>query len=246
AGVARGQGAQATEQVGDGAAAHREEGGQRQQDEAAMSRSGQGRGQGLEDGVDRPGELAADPLELAAAEAGLASHLAALSRGDPPLPASAEARRSGAVGVSGAVRVAPWDRGRPLATADVYTGHGSLLVCDVRAGSYPPLHRGGSPRRNPTKGKESNSAPLADGGFRQRLALDGDGLTLDGDGLIVRVVVDVEAGIRQAEDEGACHHLAVQLLEERRLLRGRGGLGPTGGLAGCERGRLLRVGQLAV
>src|SRR5262249_245781 len=69
AGVARGQGAQGAEQVGDGAAADGEDSGQRQQDEAPMSRSGQGRGQGLEDGVDRRGELAADPLELATAQA---------------------------------------------------------------------------------------------------------------------------------------------------------------------------------
>src|SRR5262249_23314999 len=32
-----------------------------------------------------------------------------------------------------------------------YTGHGSLPVCDVRARSYPPLHQGGSPPRNPKK-----------------------------------------------------------------------------------------------
>ena len=92
AGVARGQGAQAAEQVGDGAAAHGQDGGQGQQDEAAMSGPGQGRGQRLEDGVDGLGELAAEPLELASAQAGLSGRLAALFAGGPSLAASARAR----------------------------------------------------------------------------------------------------------------------------------------------------------
>src|SRR5262249_31603574 len=121
-------------------AAHGEDGGQSQQDEAPIGRSGQGRGEGLEDGVDRPGELAAGPLELAAAEAGLSGRLAALFSGDPPLPASVQAQRSDAATVNGVVRATTWDRGRLLATSVVCTGHGSLLVCDVRADCYPPLH----------------------------------------------------------------------------------------------------------
>jgi hypothetical protein len=101
AGVARGQGAQGAEQVGDGAAAHGEDGGQGQQDEAPMSRSGQGRFQRLEDGVDRPGELAAEELELAAAQAGLAGRLAALFPREPPLLAPARAGLSGLLTVVG-------------------------------------------------------------------------------------------------------------------------------------------------
>src|SRR5262249_17854728 len=151
------------EQVGDGASAPSEDGGQRPQDEAPMSRSGQGRGPGLEDGRDRLGKRAADPLELASAQASLSGRLAAVVPPRPFLPASAQARLWGAVTVSGIVRVAPWCRGRPLGTPLVDTGHGSLLVCDVRGRSYPPLHRGGSPRRKPRKGKESNIEEVAGG-----------------------------------------------------------------------------------
>ena len=61
--------------MGDGAAADGEDGGQSQQDEAPRGGSGQGLGQGLEDGVDRPGELAVGPLELTAAQAGTLQRL---------------------------------------------------------------------------------------------------------------------------------------------------------------------------
>ena len=57
----------------------------------------------------------------------------------------------------------------------------------------------------------ANSAPLAEDGFRQRLALDGDGRIL---GI---VVVDVEGGVGQAADEAACHHLPVKLVDGKRL-----------------------------
>src|SRR5271166_2906673 len=70
-----------------------------------------------------------------------------------------------------------------------------------------------------TKYDDATSAPLADDGFRQRLALNGDGL-------IVRVVVvDVLGGIGKAGDEAARHHLAVDFLDGERLVPGLGGLG---------------------
>ena len=46
-------------------------------------------------------------------------------------------------------------------------------------------------------GAVATSAPLADDGFRQRLALDGDRL------IVGVVVVDVEGGVGQAGDEAA-------------------------------------------
>ncbi len=163
AGVARGQGAQAAEQVGDGASAHGEDGGQGQHDEALIGRSGQGRGQRLEDGVDRLGELAIEPLELASAQAGLTSPLAALFPGEPFLAASAQVRRLGTLMVRGPDGLARFFRGQPLAGSAGYTGHGSLLGCDGKVGSYPSLHRGGPPPWNPKNGKSrtKSSAVLA-------------------------------------------------------------------------------------
>src|SRR5262249_43536525 len=101
AGVARGQGAQAAEQAGDGAAAGGEDGGQGQQDEALRGRSGEGLLQRLEDGADRLGEPAAGPLELAAAQAGLAGRPAAPLPPEPALPAPAGAGGRGAAGGGG-------------------------------------------------------------------------------------------------------------------------------------------------
>src|SRR5262249_61549374 len=83
AGVARGQGAQGAEQVGDGAAAHGEEGGQGQQDEAVIGGARQGRGQRLEDGVDGRGESVMVAVDLAAGGAGLLGESAAV--GPAPL-----------------------------------------------------------------------------------------------------------------------------------------------------------------
>src|SRR3954449_2361196 len=76
---------------------------------------------------------------------GLVSDLAACGAG-----------RSGLASVVLAEGVAALRRGQTLAGLLGYTGHGSLLGCDVRARLYPPLHRGGSPRRNPKKRQESN------------------------------------------------------------------------------------------
>src|SRR5262249_60057829 len=127
-----------------------EDGGEGQQDEAAMSRSGQGRFQGLEDGVDRPGERAAEPLELAAAQAGLAGGVAALFPREPSLPAAAGAGRLGLLTVVGRGGGSALLRGQALAGAGGETGHGSLPGCAVRARSPSlPCTRGAPPPRTP-------------------------------------------------------------------------------------------------
>jgi hypothetical protein len=113
--VARGQTTQAPEQVGDGAAACGEDGGQRQQDDPAISGPGQGRFQRLEDGVDRLGELAADPLELSAAEAGLSGLLAALFPREPPLLAPTGAGLWGLLAVVSTDSFWARPRSQPLA-----------------------------------------------------------------------------------------------------------------------------------
>lgn len=84
-------------------------------------------------------------------------------------------------------------------------------------------------------------APLAEDGFGQRLALDSDGL-------VVRVVIiGVEGGIRQADDEAARHHLPVDFVDRQRLLRGlRSGLGAFGLLTGRLGLGLRRCGHLLV
>ena len=81
--VAGGQGAEAAEQVGDGAAADGEDGGQCQQDEAVISGTGQGRRQRFEDGVDGLGESLMVALDLAARGAGLLGESASV--GPAPL-----------------------------------------------------------------------------------------------------------------------------------------------------------------
>ncbi|HZW30351.1 MAG TPA: hypothetical protein VFF52_06550 [Isosphaeraceae bacterium] len=63
----------------------------------------QGRFQRFEDGVDQRGELAADALEPAAAQAGLAGRVAALFPREPPLAAPARAGLSGLLTVVGRV-----------------------------------------------------------------------------------------------------------------------------------------------
>jgi hypothetical protein len=87
--VARGQGAQGAEQVGDGAAAGGEDGGQCQQDEAVRGRAGQGLSQGLEDGVDGLGESVMVAVDLASSGAGLLGESAAVGSalllGEAPL-----------------------------------------------------------------------------------------------------------------------------------------------------------------
>ena len=83
--------------------------------------------------------------------------------------------------------------------------------------------------------------PLADDGFRQRFALDGDRL-------IVRVVVvDVEGWVRQAGDEASRHQSLIKLVAHQWLLLGlpRGGLGAFSSLAG-RLVRFLWLGKLAI
>jgi len=73
AGVAWGQGTEAAKHIGDGMGAGGEDGGEDQQDEAAIGRASEGRLEGTQDVVDRPGELVADLLELASAQSRLSS-----------------------------------------------------------------------------------------------------------------------------------------------------------------------------
>jgi hypothetical protein len=69
-------------------------------------------------------------------------------------------------------------------------------------------------------------APLADDGFGQRLALDGDRL-------IVRVdVVDVEGGIGQRGDAGRRQRPLIELVGRQRPLFGCAGLGAFSSRAG--------------
>ena len=83
-GVAGGQGAEGAQQVGDGAPADGQDGGEGEQDEAAIGRAREGRFQGVEDGADRLGELLVDPFELASRRTGLSGLLA--SQSTEPLP----------------------------------------------------------------------------------------------------------------------------------------------------------------
>ena len=52
----------------------------------------------------------------------------------------------------------------------------------------------------------ATSAPLADDGFRQRLALDGDRL------IVGIIVIDVEGGVGEAGDEASRHQLLIKLV----------------------------------
>ena len=110
-----------------------------EQGEAVVGGPCQGRREGLEDGMDRRGEVVVVVRHLPARGAGL----------------------SGLASVVVSDGVAALRRGQTLAGLLGYTGHGSLLVCDVRVVPYPPLHQGGSPRRNPKNGKSrANTTPL--------------------------------------------------------------------------------------
>src|SRR4051794_31756568 len=71
-----GQGAQAAEQVGDGAPAQGQDGGEGEHDEAVIGRSGESRLQGVEDGADLLGQLVVDPIESATSRTGLLGLLA--------------------------------------------------------------------------------------------------------------------------------------------------------------------------
>ena len=75
-GVSGGQRAQAAEQVGDVALPDGQDGGEGQDDEAAMGRAREGWFQGIEDTVQRPGQLPAEVLELASRGPGLSVVLA--------------------------------------------------------------------------------------------------------------------------------------------------------------------------
>lgn len=70
AGFARGEPAEGAQQVGDGMGADGEDGGEGQQDEAAIGGSGEGRRQRVEDIMDRGGEPAIDAVDAAARAAG--------------------------------------------------------------------------------------------------------------------------------------------------------------------------------
>ena len=131
AGVARGEGAEAAEQIGNGMGAGGEDGCDGQQDEAAIGRAGEGRLEGTEDVVDRLWESVVNPLDTAPNGAGLAGLFTAgdLKPCAKLLGGETLARRLG------------------------YTGHGSLLGCDVRVCLYPLLHQGGSPLRRSKNGK---------------------------------------------------------------------------------------------
>src|SRR5438067_7908720 len=157
-GVAGSQSVQAPEQVGDGSSAEDQDGGQRQQDEPGVGGAREGRFEGIEDRAGWLGELTADPLELASAQAGLLGPLAsegpALFSGEPLLLSSADAWLVGVLAMVSPAHVPALVGRQALVRPSGYTGHGSLLVCDVRAGPYPPLHQGGSPLRNPQKTAE--------------------------------------------------------------------------------------------
>ena len=58
-----GQAAEASEQIGESASAHREDGGQRQQNPPAVDGAAKGRLQGVEEGADRRGELVVIAVE---------------------------------------------------------------------------------------------------------------------------------------------------------------------------------------
>ena len=79
-----GQGAEAAEQVGGGAAAHGEDGGQRQQDEAVIGGAGQGRRQRLEGGMDGLGEPLMVAVDPAAGGAGLLGESASIGAAQLP------------------------------------------------------------------------------------------------------------------------------------------------------------------
>ena len=74
--VSGGQGAAATEPVGEGSSAQGEEGGEGEQGEAVMGRAREGRFEGIEEGVDWLGELSVNPVEPAPRRAGLSGLLA--------------------------------------------------------------------------------------------------------------------------------------------------------------------------
>src|SRR5437899_5943640 len=100
-------------------------------------------------------------------------------------------------------------RGRTLAGPIGYTGHGSLLRCDVRAGPYPPLHRGGSPPRNPKKRQKSN---LVDEYTRECLVLHASGSLTGADvrRILARVIGRRGASTRIMSDKGSeCICVAV-------------------------------------
>src|SRR5262249_49682790 len=71
--MARAESAEGAEEVGDGMGADGEDGGQGQQDEAAIGGPSEGRGQGVEDVADRGGEAVVDAVDAAARGASLAS-----------------------------------------------------------------------------------------------------------------------------------------------------------------------------
>ena len=83
-----------------------------------------------------------------------ASEGPALFSGEPLLLSSADAWLVGVLAMVSPAHVPALLGRQPLVRPSGYTGHGSLLVCDVRAGPYPPLHQGGSPLRNPQKTAE--------------------------------------------------------------------------------------------
>src|SRR5579875_2461190 len=126
-----------------------------QQDEALRGRSGQGLFQRPEDGVDRLGELAVEPLELAAAQAGLAGRLAALlPRESSPL-ATALAVRSGLL-AAGRAGFSARLRSQPSAGWRLYWPWQPPCVrCE---GSFlPSIAPGRLTSAEPEKRQESNS-----------------------------------------------------------------------------------------
>ena len=119
-----------------------------------------GRFERIKDRVDRLGEPTADLLELAAADAGLLGQLASVGPaflpGEPLELASAQARPLGLLTVGGPDRFPKLLPGKRLRGWSVILAMVASFVCDVRAGSYPPLHQGGSPPRNPKKRQKSS------------------------------------------------------------------------------------------
>src|SRR3954469_23472951 len=105
-----------------------------------MGRACEGRFEGIQESMDRLGQLLVDSVHPVSSLAGL----------------------SGLLPSRGTESLIELLLGQPLAGLVGYTGHGSLLVRDVRACPYPRLHQGGSPLRNPENGKSRAEYAFSD------------------------------------------------------------------------------------
>jgi hypothetical protein len=88
-------------------------GGDGEQEESVMGRAREGRFEGIEESMDRLGQMLMGPFQLVSSLAGL----------------------SGLLPSRGTELLIELLLGQPLAGRVSYTGHGSLLVCDMKG--YP-------------------------------------------------------------------------------------------------------------